>query len=176
PRLPELPLNVIAHSHSRPPVNVHGHVRSLPRALGGEILGGISQLANGPLVGPGVVHLCRCPPHLLRGQELRVHISDGELNSLVATYCLVEDYPALRVLDALLHEPPSVSYTLGREQNSLRIEHVQDVAAPPSLLPDEVLPWYLESVDEYLVCLAVEHGFYPVHLEPFHPLQLHQKE
>src|SRR6059036_3461471 len=130
PRLPHLPLDVHVPRHPVPAVDVHRHVRGAPGAFRREVFRDVRVLADLLRIRIGLVQGGRVPAHEVRGDEARVRVRERKLDALVAPDCPAEDDASFRVLHGPVDEPAGVTDALGGDQDSLRIEHVEEGLEP----------------------------------------------
>ena len=105
----------------------------------------------------GIEALARLPPHQVGGLGLDVGLRDRKLHALVAADRTVEDDALVRVACHAVDEPVGVTDALGGDQRPLGVEAVEQVAESPALLADAVIQRNLETVEEQLVRLVVDH-------------------
>src|SRR5437867_11962647 len=176
PRLPHLPLDMHVPRHPVPAVDVHRHVRGAPGAFRREVFRDVRVLADLLRIRIGLVQGGRVPAHEVRGDEARVRVRERKLDALVAPDCPAEDDASFRVLHGPVEEPAGVTDALGGDQDSLRIEDVEEGLEAVALLANQMFGGDLDIVQEQLVRLAVEHRANPGALYPLRLPKVDQVE
>ena len=96
--------------------------------------------------------------HEVGGLDIDVRPRDRELNSLVLTDRTSEHHPVVCVFAGSVDEPSTITHTLGRDQDPLGVQPVEQIAEPFTLLANPVLDRHLEIVEEDLRRRVVDHG------------------
>ena len=117
-----------------------------------------AMLASGPQARPASKSAAAFLHHQPRRLHLRIGLGDGELHALVGADGAPENLALSGIRTGLLDEPAAIADALGRDQDSLGVHAVQDVAKAPALLADQAGGGDHQVVEEELGGRVVDHG------------------